>query len=62
MENIKKSIEIVKLALRLQKILNIDLKDAYSQAKEIIDNKYGNRKKLISIINSGKTLMHFTYQ
>jgi len=42
MENIKKSIEIVKLALRLQKILNIDLKDAYSQAKEIIDNKYGN--------------------
>lgn len=39
MENIKKSIEIVKLALRLQKILNIDPKDAYSQAKEIIDNK-----------------------
>lgn len=36
MENIKKALEVLKLAQRLQKQLNIDLKTAYIQAKEII--------------------------
>lgn len=34
--------QILKLAQRLEKQLNIDLKTAYIQAKEIIDNKHGN--------------------
>jgi hypothetical protein len=39
MENIKKALEVLRLAQRLQKQLNIDLKTAYIQAKEIINNK-----------------------
>jgi hypothetical protein len=42
MENIKKELEVLRLAQRLQKQLNIDFKEAYIQAKEIINNKYGN--------------------